>query len=70
MNTFKTLLGICAMCLILLSCDSSRSNTEADREATYTEDGKEVNPTEGKGEGTAGKKYMETTDADSTQIEQ
>lgn len=57
--------------LAAFSCDSNRSNTEADREATYVHEGDTINPTEGTVEGTTGQKYMETASPDSTkEIEQ
>ena len=57
---------------LLLACDSKRSNTKAENDATYVDDqGDTINPMEGEGEGTAGHKYMETQDADSSeQIDQ
>lgn len=69
-HAFNFLVILLFSILILASCNSNRSNTTADREATYVQDGDTINPTEGKGEGTAGKKYMETTDGDSTEVEQ
>ncbi|RED92656.1 hypothetical protein [Marinoscillum furvescens] len=70
MGIWKTIFCTCALIIGFSACNSNRTNTEADREATYTQDGKEINPTEGEGEGTAGKKYMETTDGDSARVEQ
>lgn len=65
------LLSFLLGCVVLLACDSSRTNTKAERDATYVEDGDTINPTEGEGEGTSGHKYMETKSADSTkEIEQ
>lgn len=53
------------------ACNSNRTNTEADREATYTQDGDTINPTEGNSEGTTGQQFMETNSPDSTEeIEQ
>lgn len=71
----KSIIGIALLLLIipatLQSCDSSRSNTQAERDATYVEDGDTINPREGEGEGTKGHKFMETQSADSaSRIEQ
>lgn len=66
----KSILISCTLLAVmaLAACNSNRTQTEADREAIYVEDGDTLNPTEGDGEGTSGKKYMETTSSDSTEV--
>ncbi|MEQ8474539.1 MAG: hypothetical protein RIC35_25295 [Marinoscillum sp.] len=66
----KTIFAVFFGLILVNACNSSRTNTEADREATYVHEGDTINPTEGQSEGSAGKKYMETTETDSGKVEQ